>query len=145
MSEALPDPEAPDLAPDERLLQSFAPDPAVYTRDHAWLAVLAAALSALSFWLVWRPLAFAGPPVAILIVAARHKSAADRDMTERWHLTDRRLVGPGGQEIELKRIDKLRPFGSAVQVTTNSGSRHLVRFQRKPRLTLERIEAARDA
>lgn len=137
-----PPPDVPLRATDEALLAEFTPDPAVYTRDHAWLGLLGAALFALAFWAVWAPAGFLGPPLAITAVTLRHKRAAPRDLAEHWQLTDRRLAAADGREIPLDRISGLRCLGSAVQVSTRDGGRHLIRFQRDPRGTRAAIRTA---
>jgi hypothetical protein len=63
-------------------------------------------------------------------------------MAEVWRLTDRRLLGPAGRVVPLPRLQTARPFLGAVQVTTTTGDKHLIKYQADPAAVAARLTAA---
>ena len=62
----------------------------------------------------------------------------------RWDLTDRRLMGPGTRTIGLREIKAVNTLGSAVQVVTLTGDKHLIKYQSDAKATkalIERVQA----
>ncbi|KAA9010741.1 hypothetical protein F3S47_04735 [Histidinibacterium aquaticum] len=135
-------PQTP-LEPGERVIESFAPDRRTYLRDHAWLAVLAMAGGMAVLWLLGNPYLWTGAVGGLAAIALRGWYLASEELSARWDLTDRRLLGPGDRSVSLDRIDKVRVIASAVQVISLDGRKHLIRFLPDPQAARRAIEAAR--
>jgi hypothetical protein len=73
-----------------------------------------------------------GPVGAVMAIAARAAFVQSEAMAEVWHLTNRRLLGPGGRAVTLAQVQAARPFLGAVQVTTTTGDRHLMKYLGDP-------------
>ena len=125
----------------ETVLAEFRADKAAYWRSHLVMAVVLGAAAGL--FLIWQgnPYPVAGPLGAALAIGARAAYLASEALAEVWRLTDRRLLGPGGRAIPLAQVQSARPFLGAVQITTTSGDRHLVKYQAEPSATAARIAA----
>jgi len=131
----------PSLAEGETVQVEFTPDRAAYWRDHAWMAALAMAGGMAILWLIGNAHVWTGAVGGLAAVAIRAWYLADEEMAVRWILTDRRLLGPGGRTVRLAEIAALRTLGSAVQVVTAAGDKHLVKYQADRDATTARIEA----
>jgi hypothetical protein len=127
----------------ERVVQAFAPDRAVYWRAHLVMAVILGILAGLILLLQGNPYPVVGPVAAVLAIGARAAFVQSEAMAEVWHLTDRRLLGPAGRVVVLAKLHSARPFLGAVQVTTTTGDRHLIKYQADPAATAGRLLAAR--
>lgn len=139
---------APDPAGDEAVLAEFAPDRRTYWRDHAWMAALAMAGGMAVLWAIGNPHVWAGAVGGLAAVAIRAKYLESEEMAVRWVLTERRLLGPGDRAVRLGEITTLRRLGSAVQVVTAAGDKHLLKYQPDRDATLARLRragAGRDA
>jgi hypothetical protein len=123
----------------ERLLDEFRADRTTYWRGHLILAVMLG--TAAGVFLMWQgnPYPVAGPFGAILAIGARAAYLASEALSDVWRLTDRRLLGPGGRAIPRAHIRSARPFLGAVQVTTTTGDRHLIKYLADPAATAGRI------
>ena len=126
----------------ERVEHSFHPDRATYYRDHAWLAAAAMAIGMLVLWAIGNPHVWTGAVGGLAAVAMRTFYVASDELAARWDLTDRRLLGPATRAVRLTDIRKLRMLGSAVQVVTRDGDKHLLKYQADRAATLNRIRAA---
>lgn len=127
----------------ERVVESFHPDRATYWRDHAWLAAVAMALGMAILWALGNPHVWTGAVGGLVAIAVRAGYVASDELKVRWDLTDRRLLGPQSRAVTLDEISELRVLGSAVQVVTRSGDKHLLKYQPNRDATRTRIEAAR--
>ncbi|MDP3195488.1 hypothetical protein [Tabrizicola sp.] len=127
----------------ERLVAEFRADRATYWRGHLILAVVLGAAAGL--FLMWQgnPYPVAGPFGAVLAIGARAAYLASEALAETWRLTDRRLLGPGGRTIPRAQIRAARPFLGAVQITTTTGDRHLIKYLADPAATAARITGGR--
>ena len=127
----------------ETVQAEFRADRAAYWRGHLIMAVVLGAAAGL--FLLWQgnPYPVAGPLGAVLAIGARAAYLAAEALTETWRLTDRRLLGPGGRAIALAQIKSARAFLGAVQLTTRSGDRHLIKYMADPDATAVRITGAR--
>ena len=127
----------------EKVLAEFRADRVAYWRSHLIMAVVLGFAAGL--FLVWQgnPYPIAGPFGAVLAIGARAAYLASEALSETWRLTDRRLLGPGGRAIPLGQIQSARPALGAVQVTTTSGERHLIKYQADPAATANRITTRR--
>lgn len=117
------------LVDGERVLVSFTPDRAAYWRDHAWMAALAMAAGMGILAAMGNPHVWTGAVGGLAAVAVRAFYLASDEMTARWDLTDRRLLGPGGRAVPLRDIARVRGLGSAVQIITRGGDKHLIKYQ----------------
>ncbi len=124
------------------MLTSFHPDRATYFRDHAWLAAGAMALGMAILWAIGNPHLWTGAVGGLAAIAVRAFYVASDELSARWDLTDRRLLGPQTRVVRLNEIAQLRTLGSAVQVVTRSGDKHLLKYQSDRDATRARIEAA---
>jgi hypothetical protein len=127
----------------ERVLAEFHADKTAYWRGHLIMAVVLGAAAGLI--LVWQgnPYPVAGPMGAVLAIGARAAYLASEALAETWRLTDRRLLGPGGRVIPLAQVQSAKPFLGAVQITTTTGDRHLIKYQAEPNATSSRITQRR--
>ncbi len=130
------------LAEGERVLHSFHPDRATYWRDHAWLAAVAMAVGMAILWAMGNPHVWTGAVGGLAAVAVRAFYVASDELQARWDLTDRRLLGPQTRAVHLDEIETIRTLGSAVQVVTRSGDKHLLKYQPDRDATRRRIESA---
>jgi hypothetical protein len=131
------------LGEGETVLAEFRADRLAYWRGHVILAVVLGVAAGL--FLVWQgnPYPVAGPAGAAIAIFARAAFLASEALTEVWRLTERRLLGPGGRAIPRAQIREARPFLGAVQVTTTTGDRHLIKYQADPAATAARILGGR--
>ncbi|MCX7286439.1 MAG: hypothetical protein NTW20_02455 [Rhodobacterales bacterium] len=121
-----------ELAPGEKIVTEFRPDRQVYWRAHLIMAVIFGTLSGLVLVWLHNPYPVVGPVGAVIAIAARAAFVQSEAMAEVWRLTDRRLLGPGGRAIPLAQLQTAKPFLGAVQITTATGDRHLMKYQADP-------------
>jgi hypothetical protein len=123
----------------ERVVAEFRTDRTAYWRGHLIMAVVLG--TAAGLFLLWQgnPYPVAGPFGAILAIGARAAYLASEALSDVWRLTDRRLLGPGGRAIPRAQIRSARAFLGAVQVTTTTGDRHLIKYLADPAATAARI------
>lgn len=127
----------------EAVQQSFRADRATYYRDHAWMAAGAMALGMAILWFMGNPHVWTGAVGGLAAVAVRALYVASDELAVRWDLTNRRLLGPQTRAVRLGEIKELRTLGSAVQVVTLSGDKHLLKYQANRDATRQAIELAR--
>lgn len=120
---------------------SFHADRATYWRDHALMAALAMGAGMVILWAIGNPHVWTGAVGGLVAIAVRGGYVASDELKARWDLTDRRLMGPLGKVAYLRDIAQLRVLGSAVQVITRSGDKHLMKYQKDRDATRARIEA----
>lgn len=123
----------------ETLVAEFRADRLAYWRSHLIMAVVLGVAAGLFLILLGNPWPAAGHFGAVLAIGARAAYLAPQALAEVWRLTDRRLLGPDGRAIPLARIRSARPFLGAVQITTTTGDRALIRYQSDPGATATRI------
>lgn len=112
----------------EVVVDSFAPDRGTYIRDHAWMAVIAMAAGMVILWAIGNPHVWTGAVGGLLAIVIRGGYVASDELAVRWDLTDRRLLGPQTRAVRLHDIAAVRGLGSAVQVVTKSGDKHLLKY-----------------
>lgn len=147
MSRIEPDPilgHAAPLMDGESVLAEFRADRRAYWQGHLILAVVLGAAAGLILMWQGNPYPVAGPFGAAIAIGARAAYLASEALTETWRLTDRRLLGPGGRAIPRAQIKTARPFLGAVQITTITGDRHLIKYQADPASTAARIMGGRE-
>ncbi|VAW02736.1 hypothetical protein MNBD_ALPHA07-976 [hydrothermal vent metagenome] len=126
----------------ESVLHAFHPSSAIYMRDHKRLAVAAMVAGMWILWLMGNPYVWTGAIGGLAAVAVRAFYLASDELGARWDLTETRLLGPQGRAVRLSEIGKLRTFGSAVQIVTKKGDKHLMKYQADNAATKASIEAA---
>lgn len=122
---------------------TFTPDRRTYFQSHLTLAAIAMAVGMAILWIAGNPHVWTGAIGGLAAVAVRGWYLVDEALAETWDLRDGTLTGPGDRTVPLHDIAKLRRIGSAVQMITRTGDKHLIKFQADPQATIARIEAAR--
>lgn len=130
------------LAEGERVVHSFHPDRFTYWRDHAWMATFAMAAGMAILWAMGNAHVWTGAVGGLAAICLRAFYLASDELDARWDLTDRRLLGPQGRAVRLGEIALVRGLGSAVQVVTRTGDKHLIKYQSDRRATQARIASA---
>lgn len=120
---------APVLALNEHLIASFQGNRATYIREHIILAALGSLLMAGGLMAAGNEHAWTGVVGAVMAIGARGFYVADEQLGFVWYLTNKRLTGPGERVILLSDVAKVRHIFSAVQVVTESGDKHLIKYQ----------------
>lgn len=119
----------------------FTPDKQAYIRAQAWLAALGMGLAMVVLWLIGNPYVWTGAPAGLAAIALRGWYMASEELNAVWDLQSDALKGPN-QTIPLHQIEAVRTLGSAVQVITKTGDKHLIKFQADPANTKAVIEKA---
>ncbi|WP_273248275.1 hypothetical protein [Sediminimonas qiaohouensis] len=131
-----------DLTPGEEVIASFHADRPTYWRDMATMAAVAMAVGMAILWAMGNPHIWTGAVGGLAAVALRAFYIASDEVNVRWDLTNRRLLGPQGRAVRLGEIKMIRTLGSAVQLVTHSGDKHLLKYQADRNATKARIERA---
>jgi len=126
----------------EVVLESFQADRMTYMRDHAWMAVLAMGAGMLILWMIGNPHVWTGAAGGLAAILIRGGYVASDELAARWDLTDRRLLGPQTRAARLSEITQVRGLGSAVQVITRSGDKHLLKYLANKDAVMTRIREA---
>lgn len=121
---------------------SFPPDRRAYLQTHVLLALLAMPLAMLVLWLTGTPHIWTGAVGGLAAVVFRGWFLYSEEMGHLWQMTDTALDGPQMRHVPLADLARVRKIGSAVQLVTHKGDKHLIRFQRDPDATVARIKAA---
>lgn len=127
----------------EDVLTEFHPDRATYWRANAWLAAIAMAVGMGVLWAIGNPHIWTGAVGGLFAIAVRAFYLASDELITRWDLTNQRLLGPGGREMELRDIAELRTLLGMVQVITKGGDKHLIKNQADPAAVIAAIERAK--
>jgi hypothetical protein len=125
----------------ESVITSFHPDRGAYWKDHIVLAAVAMALGMGALFFTGNPHIWTGALGGLAAVAVRAFYVASDELQVRWDLTNHRLMGPGERIARLDDITGLRTFGSAVQIVTSTGDKHLLKFQADKPKVIAQIRA----
>lgn len=125
----------------ESVTTSFHPDRGAYWKDHIVLAAVAMALGMGALFFTGNPHIWTGALGGLAAVAVRAFYVASDELQVRWDLTNHRLMGPGERIARLDDITGLRTFGSAVQIVTSTGDKHLLKFQADKPKVIAQIRA----
>ncbi|MGH1353877.1 MAG: hypothetical protein ACRBBS_02180 [Thalassovita sp.] len=128
----------------EELLLQIHPDRSTYWRDHAWMAALAMAVGMAILFFMGNPHVWTGAIGGLAAIAVRAFYVASDELKARWDLTNQRLLGPQNRNVRLSEIKEIRSLGSALQVVTQSGDKHLLKYLGdKPatRAAIERVQS----
>ncbi|MDR0807792.1 MAG: hypothetical protein LBE86_01455 [Gemmobacter sp.] len=131
------------LAEGEVVEASFHPDRAAYLRATLILAVVFGTGAGLVLLAMGNPHPWAGPVAAILAIGARAAYLASEALAAEWRLTDRRLLGPGGQTIPRGQISQARRVFGDVMVITRAGDKHLIKYQADAAAVIAALEGGR--
>lgn len=140
---AAPVRDPPGLEPGETLLATWRPDPGRYWRDHGVLAAVGAAGAGAVLWALSVPQPGFGVLGAALAVGVRAAWLRGETLALAWHLTDRRLLLPGGRAVALLEIETQRRLLGDVQLITRSGDKHLLKHIADADAVLARLGEAR--
>ncbi|MCA0871796.1 hypothetical protein LCL97_13240 [Seohaeicola saemankumensis] len=121
---------------------TFAADRSVYIRSHLWLAALASATAMLVLWLMDNPFVWTGLVAGIGGIGVRGWYLASEELSAVWELDSTALTGPAGQRVPLAQVKTVKTLGSFVQIVTNGGDKHLIKYQADPAATVAQIERA---
>ncbi len=120
----------------------FRADRMTYWRDHAWMAAGAMALGMIVLWMMGNPFVWTGAVGGLFAIAVRALYLASDDAHAEWVLTETDITGPEDRHVRLTEIARIKTLGSAVQLITHSGDKHLIKYLAdRPRVVAE-IEAA---
>lgn len=120
----------------------FRPDRMQYWRDQAWLAAGGMAAGMGILWALDNPHVWTGAVGGLLAIGLRAWIMASEELAHAWHLTASALDGPGGRHVALSDIARLRRLGSAVQIVTKGGDKHLIKFNADPAAVLTTLRRA---
>ena len=120
----------------------FTPDRATYIRAHVLLAVVGGIAATVVLYAMGNPHGWVGIVAAVLGIGLRGAYLKSEELGHVWTLTETDIEGPGGQRIPLASIEKVRVIGSAAQVITHDGHKHLIKFLAEPAAAKAAIEAA---
>lgn len=129
----------------EEVVAEFHPSRDTYWRTNAWMAAIAMAVGMLILWLIGNPHVWTGAVGGLFAIAVRAFYLASDELKQRWDLTNQRLLGPGGRDIELGQIAEVRTVLGMVQIITQAGEKHLIKNQADAPTTIAQIEATREA
>lgn len=121
----------------------LSPDRATYVRSHATMAAVFMAGGMAILWAMGNPHIWTGAVGGLAAVLIRGWYLMDEALSETWELDDNTLRGPGGRSVALGQIDTVRSLGSAVQVVTRTGDKHLIKYQADPKGVIATLDAAR--
>jgi hypothetical protein len=131
-----------ELQDGEELLLQIHSDRAAYWRDHAWMAAIAMAAGMVILFFMGNPHVWTGAIGGLAAIAVRAFYVASDELKARWDLTNQRLMGPQGRSVRLSEIKEFRSLGSALQIITLSGDKHLMKYLADKSATRAAIERA---
>lgn len=122
--------------------QQFTADRSAYIRTNAWLAALAMTSAMALLWVMGNAHVWTGAVAGLAAIAVRGWYLASEELAAVWEMDSARLTGPGGRQVALDQINKVRKMGSFVQIITRNGDKHLIKYQADPDATVAAIERA---
>ena len=123
-------------------VQDFAPDRETYVRSHIRLAAIAMGGAMAVLWAMGDPNIWVGAVAGLGAIALRGWYLASEELAAVWHLSGDALDGPQERHVPLSSVSKVRSMGSFVQIVTDSGDKHLIKYQAHPAATVAAIEKA---
>jgi hypothetical protein len=124
-------PETP-LTPGEAVIARFSADRATYWRENIWLGSIAMVGGMAILWAIGNEHIWTGAVGGLIAIAVRALYLSSDETKMRWDLTDQRLLGPGTRAIALDTIVQVNTIFSAVQIVTEKGDKHLLKYQADP-------------
>jgi hypothetical protein len=92
-----------------------------------------------------QPAPWVGPLGAVLAIGLRAAYLKSEALGEVWRLSNRRLLGPAGRVVPLSSLKTAQPFFGAVQLITQGGDKHLIKYQLDAVAVVAAIEKAKGA
>jgi len=123
----------------------FITDRRTYVRGQIRLALVAMIVAMLVLRLLGDPNIWVGAVAGMAAIGLRAWFLASEEFSTVWEINSDTLIGPMERRIKLEQIKKLRVMGSFVQVITNGGDKHLIKYQVNPAATRAAIQQAKDA
>ncbi|MCT4557508.1 MAG: hypothetical protein N4A61_05545 [Pelagimonas sp.] len=120
----------------------FEPDRKTYVQSHTTMAALAMGIGMVVLWMMDNPHVWTGAIGGLAAVALRGWYLMDEELSHTWEMSGDTLSGPAGRVVPLTQIAEVKSIGSAVQIITRAGDKHLIKFQADPQGTITRIKAA---
>ncbi len=120
----------------------FQADRATYVRAHIRLTIIAMVGAMAVLWLMGDPNIWVGAVAGLAAIGLRGWYLMSEEFAIRWELGDTALSGPGTLTIPLSDITLTRTLAHYVQVVTNAGHKHLIKYQADPGATKAAIDAA---
>ena len=136
---------APELEPGEKLIESFSGNTTTYVKEHVMLAALGAVVISGGLMAMGNPHPWTGVIGSVAAIAVRGLYVAKEQLGFTWHLTNRRLIGPGGRTVLMTSIDKVNVIFTAAQIVTLSGDKYMLKYQADAKATQAAIDRARGA
>lgn len=121
--------------------QTFRADRATYIRAHVLMAILGGIAASVLLYVIGNPHGWVGLPAALMGIGVRGWYMMSEELGNVWTLTRKDLSSTMGRHVLLDNIDKVRLLGSAVQIITRSGDKHLIKFLSDPAGVKATIEA----
>ena len=116
-------------------------DRATYVRDHVVVSVIGAVGTCLVLLWIGHADWWVGLIAAPMAMAVRGFYLASEELALSWELTESEIRGSQGKRVALRDIEKVRSFGSSVQLVTRGGDKHLIKYLSDPASLRTRIEA----
>lgn len=107
-------------------------DKTTYIRDHVMIAAVGAVGTCLLLWWIGNADWWVGLIAAPAAVAVRGVYLASEELALSWELTADAVVSSQGKRIPLDGIARVRSLGSAVQIITKTGDKHLMKYFAEP-------------
>ena len=120
----------------------FRPDPQAYLRAHSWMAAFGMGAAMLILWTMGNPHVWTGAIGGLAAITLRGLYMRSEEMAVIWTLSEAALTGPAGRNIPLANIENINTLGTYVQVITNNGEKHLIKYQADPKAVAAAIERA---
>ncbi|MDD7972386.1 hypothetical protein [Roseinatronobacter alkalisoli] len=133
-----------DPEPGEKKLRDIRSDKTTYWRDHGVMAVLGMGVVGMVLAFIGSEHVAIGSLGAVLALAVRGVWLYSEQMKFCWTLTNMRLIGPGGRQVYLLELEKVRRLFGDIQIITRSGDKHLIKHVAGAEAIMAAIEAARD-
>ncbi|WFE74980.1 hypothetical protein [Roseinatronobacter sp. S2] len=130
--------------PGEKKLHDIRSDKATYWRDHGVMAVLGMGVVGMVLAFIGSDHVAIGSLGAVLALVVRGIWLYSEQMKFNWVLTNMRLIGPGGRQVYLLELEKVRRLFGDIQIITKTGDKHLIKHVAGADAIMTRIEAARD-
>ena len=120
----------------------FPADRAAYVQSHVKLSAFAMAGAMGVLWLLGDPNIWTGAVAGLGAIAFRGWYMASEELAAIWEIDDGALIGPMKRNIPLDRVRTVRSMASFVQVITDTGDKHLIKYQADPAATVATIKRA---
>jgi len=117
----------------------FKGDKSVFIRVQVIMAFVGAILITGALMLAGNPDWWVGIVGSFAGIAMRGYYIADEQLGFEWLLTTTHLKSPSERAIGLGEITAVRSLLGSVQVITNDGEKHLIKYQAKPEHVIAEI------